>query len=103
MIELLSLIIGLALLSLHLLAAFVFFRRLRAGRNGMTLALLLHMLAVGAFIVVRLLDVHEPWLLIGRLLLLVSVVNVILSARIEAHKPLRRRTRTSDKLHRMIE
>jgi multisubunit Na+/H+ antiporter MnhG subunit len=102
-IETISLAVGLALLLLHLLTAIIFFRRLRAGKNGLTLALLLHMLAVALFLVVAIPSNQEPWQLISRVLLLASVINLIASARIEAHRPLRKQTSLRNRLYRKLD
>jgi hypothetical protein len=61
------------------------------------------MLAVALFIVVSVPNSADPWCLVSRLVLLISVINLVASAQIESRRPLRRDTAVRRKLFRNLE
>lgn len=102
---------------LNLIAAWYFYKRLRGGHNGTTLALLLQMLVTALFMTISMGVVvygayHSPpefrtmvqaGLFASRGLLLISTINLVLVARIEARRPLRRQTSTRKKIYSAID
>lgn len=114
-----SVVVLIILIGLHLLASWYFYKRLRGGHNGVTLALLFQMLATAQLLLVSvgtafvygaypsMLEEYrvmvQTTLLVSRLLLLLTTLNLVVVARIEAQRPLRRLTSTRRKLYSRLD
>jgi hypothetical protein len=106
-----------SIMALHAAGAYYFWQRLRAGHNGVTFALLVHMLAIGQLLTVQVAVVAlvawelpaQHWLpvqvltLLSRVVLLISSVYVVAIAKIEAGKPLKKQTWTRERLYRAVQ
>lgn len=111
-----SVLVLIVLALLHLLAGWYFYKRLRNGHNGVTLALLIQMLATAQMLAISVVVVIyaayqspaayrtlvQSVVFVSRFLVLLSIINLVVVARIEAHKPLRRQTSTQRKIYKLL-
>jgi len=107
-----------ALIVLHTMAAFYYGLRVWHGHNGVTLSMFFHLCATVLLLSVEVSTVFvfqwwysavETWLpygqtvtLISRVIPLVTVSYLVMIARVEAGKPLRRDTTTRRKLFNLL-